>query len=228
MEIFVEQKNRVPSLYKSFTLSNMKKLFLYIVLCLPCLLTTATATNLDTFLQTLADHTLHSDFVITISEGASQPMNYPGTITMRGDRFSLEMFDMEAAYDGKTLYVYSATTDELTLSTPTEQELMEANPFLYAQALSEVCTITEQPIVVQAGAHLTITLTPNDQTAGILRFTLALRQEKQQGAPLWLPQEITIKEGKQQTTLRLTNPTYTTNIPSFTLTKPDAFLNDLR
>lgn len=225
----LNKKNRVPSLYKSFTLSNMKKHFLYIVLCLPCLLTTATAaTTLDTFLQTLADHTLHSDFVITISEGASQPMNYPGTITMRGDRFLLEMFDIEAAYDGKTLYVYSATTDELTLSTPTEQELMEANPFLYAQALSEVCTITEQPIVVQAGAHLTITLTPNDQTAGILRFTLALRQEKQQGAPLWLPQEITIKEGKQQTTLRLTNPTYTTNIPSFTLTKPDAFLNDLR
>lgn len=195
---------------------------------LPCLLTNATAATLDTFLQTLAENTLQSDFVITISEGASQPMNYPGTITMRGDLFLLEMFDIEAAYDGKTLYVYSATTDELTLSTPTEQELMEANPFLYAQALSEVCTITEQPIVVQAGAHLTITLTPNDQTAGILRFTLALRQEKQQGAPLWLPQEITIKEGKQQTTLRLTNPTYTTNIPSFTLTKPDAFLNDLR
>ena len=206
----------------------MRKFFVSILFSLPCLLTNATAATLDTFLQTLAENTLQSDFVITISEGASQPMNYPGTITMRGDRFLLEMFDIEAAYDGKTLYVYSATTDELTLSTPTEQELMEANPFLYAQALSEVCTITEHPIVVQAGAHLTITLTPNDQTAGILRFTLALRQEKQQGAPLWLPQEITIKEGKQQTTLRLTNPTYTTNIPSFTLTKPDAFLNDLR
>ena len=206
----------------------MRKFFVSILLSLPCLLTNATAATLDTFLQTLAENTLQSDFVITISEGASQPMNYPGTITMRGDRFLLEMFDIEAAYDGKTLYVYSATTDELTLSTPTEQELMEANPFLYAQALSEVCTITEQPIVVQAGAHLTITLTPNDQTAGILRFTLALRQEKQQGVSLWLPQQITIKEGKQQTTLRLTNPTYTTNIPSFTLTKPDAFLNDLR
>ena len=206
----------------------MRKFFVSILLSLPCLLTNATAATLDTFLQTLAENTLQSDFVITISEGASQPMNYPGTITMRGDRFLLEMFDIEAAYDGKTLYVYSATTDVLTLSAPTEKELMEANPFLYAQSLSEVCTITEQPIVVQAGAHLTITLTPNDQTAGILRFTLALRQEKQQGAPLWLPQEITIKEGKQQTTLRLTNPTYTTNIPSFTLTKPDAFLNDLR
>ena len=197
----------------------MKKLFLYIVLSLPCLLTTATATTLDTFLQTLADNTLHADFVITISEGASQPMNYPGTITMRGDRFALEMFDMEAAYDGKTLYVYSATTDELTLSTPTEQELMEANPFLYAQALSKLCTITEQTTAPQA---LTITLTPNDQSAGIQRFTLRIEKETM------LPSSIEIKEGKQLTTLRLTNPTYTTDIPSFTITKPDAFLNDLR
>ena len=202
----------------------MKKLFLYIVLFLPCLLTNAAASTLDTFLQTLSENTLHSDFVITISEGASQPMNYPGTITMRGDRFMLEMFDMEAAYDGKTLYVYSATTDELTLSTPTEQELMEANPFLYAQALSKVCTITEQP----SPTNITITLTPNDQSAGIRRFTLSLQHNNAHEQPLWLPQQITIKEGKQQTTLRLTNPTYTTNIPSFTLTKPDAFLNDLR
>ena len=43
-----------------------------------------------------------------------------------------------------------------------------------------------------------------------------------------LPSSIEIKEGKQLTTLRLTNPTYTTDIPSFTITKPDAFLNDLR
>ena len=196
----------------------MKKLFLYIALFLPCLLTNAAASTLDSFLQTLSDHTLHSDFVITISEGASQPMNYPGTITMRGDRFTLEMFDMEAAYDGKTLYVYSATTDELTLSTPTEQELMEANPFLYAQALSKVCTISEQSTTT----NITITLTPNDQTAGIQRFTLRIQKDTM------LPQSIEIKEGKQLTTLRLTNPTYTTNIPSFILTKPDAFLNDLR
>ena len=215
----------------------MRKFFVSILFSLPCLLTNATAATLDTFLQTLAENTLQSDFVITISEGASQPMNYPGTITMRGDRFLLEMFDIEAAYDGKTLYVYSATTDELTLSTPTEQELMEANPFLYAQALSEVCTITEQPSTGEAGvppagskqggganttSNITISLTPNDQTAGIQRFTLRIQKDTM------LPLSVEVKEGKQQTTLRLTNPTYTANIPSFTLTKPDAFLNDLR
>ena len=216
---------------------SKSKIIASLFLSLPCLLTSATATNLDTFLQTLADHTLRSDFVISISEDASQPMNYPGTITMRGDRFTLEMFDMEAAFDGKTLYVYSATTDELTLSTPTEQELMEANPFRYAQALSKVCTITEQPSTGDAGVppagrkqgggantttNITITLTPNDQTAGIQRFTLRIQKDTM------LPLSVEVKEGKQQTTLRLTNPTYTTNIPSFTLTKPDAFLNDLR
>ena len=230
---------------------SKSKIIAFLFLFLPCLLTSATATNLDTFLQTLAEHTLRSDFVISVCEEASQPMNYLGTITMRGDRFTLEMFDMEAAFDGKTLYVYSATTDELTLSTPTEQELMEANPFRYAQALSKVCTITEQPTAQQA---LTITLTPNDQSSGIQRFTLTLsRSCALQAAPqcatdgdagvspavnksgqtltaqsLWLPQQITIKEGKQLTTLRLTNPTYTADIPSFTITKPDAFLNDLR
>lgn len=198
---------------------SKSKIIASLFLSLPCLLTSATATNLDTFLQTLAEHTLRSDFVISISEDASQPMNYPGTITMRGDRFTLEMFDMEAAFDGKTLYVYSATTDELTLSTPTEQELMEANPFLYTQALSKVCTITEQTTAPQA---LTIILTPNDQSVGIQRFTLRIEKETM------LPSSIEIKEGKQLTTLRLTNPTYTTDIPSFTIIKPDAFLNDLR
>ena len=198
---------------------SKSKIIAFLFLFLPCLLTTNSATTLDSFLQTLADHTLRSDFVISISEDASQPMNYPGTITMRGDRFTLEMFDMEAAFDGKTLYVYSATTDELTLSTPTEQELMEANPFRYAQALSKVCTITEQTAAPQA---LTITLTPNDQSAGIQRFTLRIEKETM------LPSSIEIKEGKQLTTLRLTNPTYTADIPSFILTKPDAFLNDLR
>ena len=198
---------------------SKSKIIAFLFLSVPCLLTSATATNLDTFLQTLAEHTLRSDFVISISDDASQPMNYPGTITMRGDRFTLEMFDMEAAYDGKTLYVYSATTDELTLSTPTEQELMEANPFLYAQALSKVCTITEQTTAPQS---LTIILTPNDQSAGIQRFTLRIEKETM------LPSSIEIKEGKQLTTLRLTNPTYTADIPSFTITKPDAFLNDLR
>ena len=45
------------------------------------------ATTLGTFLANLEQQTLQSDFTITVSEEVAQPMNYPGTITMRGNRF---------------------------------------------------------------------------------------------------------------------------------------------
>lgn len=129
---------------------------LLLLLCRPL-----SAGTLDTFFAYLEQHTLQSEFTITVSEEVAQPMNYPGEITMLGRQFLLTMFDTEAAYDGQTLSVYSASTDELTLSTPTEAELLEANPFLYAQALVKVCTITEHPS--KDRTQTIITLTPNDQ-----------------------------------------------------------------
>lgn len=174
---------------------------------------------LDAFFRQMETQTLQADFVLTVSEDAAQPMNYPGTITMRGERFALAMFDMEAAYDGSTLYIYSESTDELTLSTPTQQELTEANPFLYARALADVCTVSER--AAQDGQSTTIVLTPKDQSAGIQRFTLVVKNN--------VPQKVTVKEGSKQTVLVFKNAAF---LPAsggtFRLEKPDAFMNDLR
>lgn len=181
------------------------------------------ATTLDTFLANLEQQTLQSDFTITVSEEVAQPMNYPGTITMRGNRFLLSMFDTEAAYDGNTLYIYSATTDELTLSNPTEAELLEANPFLYAKALVKVCTVCERP--AKDPTQTIITLTPNNQSVGIQRFTLRVKRIEE---GVYIPLSVEIKEGKQLTTLTLKQPQYITTTPSFRLDYPNAYRNDLR
>lgn len=174
---------------------------------------------LDAFFRQMETQTLQADFVLTVSEDAAQPMNYPGTITMRGERFALAMFDMEAAYDGSTLYIYSESTDELTLSTPTQQELTEANPFLYARALADVCTVSER--AAQDGQSTTIVLTPKDQSAGIQRFTLVVKNH--------VPQKVTVKEGSKQTVLVLKNAAFFPEAGgTFRLEKPDAFVNDLR
>ena len=176
---------------------------------------------LERFFGHIATHTLQSDFVLTLAEDASQPMNYPGAIRMRGEQFALTLFDMEAAYDGQTLYVYSESTDELTLSQPTAEELLEANPFLYARALADVCTITEQ---TTKDGKTTIVLTPKEPSAGIQKFTLVLKGN--------LPQQLTLKEGKKQTVLRMQNPAYLastdTDANAFRLQKPDAYVNDMR
>lgn len=178
-------------------------------------------TILTSFLSNLETKTLQSNFTVTVAEEVNAPMNYPGTITMQGKCFTLTMFGMEAAYDGKTLYMYNAELDELTLSNPTEQELLEANPFLYAKALMDVCNVTERAI--NNGEQTLVTLTPKDQTIGIKRFTLKIKNSN------LMPLQVEIKEGKQTTTLKLTNPTFVTTKQTYTIT-PDknTYVNDMR
>lgn len=178
-------------------------------------------TILTSFLSNLETKTLQSDFTVTVAEEVNAPINYPGSITMQGQRFNLTMFDVEAAYDGNTLYLYNAELDELTLSNPTEQELLEANPFLYAKALVDVCNVTERAI--NNGEQTLVTLTPKDQTIGIKRFTLKIKNNN------LMPLQVEIKEGKQTTTLKLTNPTFVTTKQTYTIT-PDknTYINDMR
>lgn len=175
---------------------------------------------LSSFLTNLETKTLQSDFTVTVSEAADAPMNYPGTLTMQGEQFKLSMLDIEAAYDGQTMYMYSEQTDELTLTNPSRQELIETNPFLYAKTMVDVCDVTERT----DGEQTIITLTPKDQTAGINRFVLRLRT-----ADL-MPLQLEIKEGKKTSMLKMKEPKF---IPSslhpFTLSPgKDTFVNDMR
>ena len=176
-------------------------------------------TVLQSLLATLEQKTLVSDFSISIAEQQAQPMTYTGNLTMHGKQFTLSMFAMDAAYDGNTLYMYSEDTEELTLSTPAEEELLQTNPFLYAQALLPVCQYAEK----QVGEKTQITLTPNDQSAGIAKFVLRVE------TTTLLPTNVEIHEtdGKL-TTLRLNNAHYTDETPSFTIEKEGVFINDLR
>ena len=176
---------------------------------------------LTSFLTNLETKTLQSDFTITVSEEVNAPMNFPGQITMQGDKFRLAMMAIEAAYDGKTMYMYSGDTDELTLTNPSDQELIESNPLLFAKAISDQCTASER--TTADGQQTIITLVPNDQSMGVNRFVLKVRN-----ADL-MPLQLEIKEGQANSTLRLTNPTFITTAPSFVIEPEETtFVNDLR
>ena len=180
-------------------------------------------TILSSFLANLETKTLQSDFTVTVAEDVNAPMNYPGTITMQGRQFALSMFGMEAAFDGKTLYMYTADRDELSLTNPSEQELVEANPFLYARALTDVCEITEREGSDGKTPITVITLTPRDQSFGINRFTLKVRT-----ADL-APVLVEIKEGKKISTLKLNNPKFVPEQQQYTIEPgKDTYVNDMR
>ena len=176
---------------------------------------------LSSFLTNLESKILQSDFVATVEESADAPMTYLGSLTMQGRRFTLSMYGVEAAYDGETMYMYSAETDELTLTQPTEEELIQSNPLLFAKAVADVCTVTER--TSSDGKQTTVTLVPEDQSAGILRFVLKVRNSD------LMPLRIEVKETDKTSVLQLTNPSFVNTAPSFVL-KPDetTFVNDLR
>ena len=178
-----------------------------------------TLTILQSLFSTLEQKTLQSDFSITITQEQTQPMTYAGTLAMRDQKFALEFIGIEAAYDGQTLYMYSEDTEELTLSTPTEEELIQTNPFLYARALLPLCEYVEKAV----GDKTQITLTPRDQSLGINKFVLRLVTT----TLLPVSAEIHESDGKV-TTLRLNNPEYKNECPKFSIEKPEAFINDLR
>ena len=178
-------------------------------------------TVLSSFLANLETKTLQSDFTVTISEEVNAPMNYPGKILIQGDKFCLEMMAIKAAYDGKTMYMYTSETDELTLTHPTEEELLEANPFRYAKALVDVCNITEK--ASQDGKQTTITLTPKDQSIGINRFTLQVRNED------LMPLKAEIREGKKTSSLTLKEPKFVSGEQQFEIVpEKSTFVNDMR
>lgn len=176
-------------------------------------------TVLQSLFAALEQKTLQSEIAISIADAQTQPITYLGHIAMHGRQFALEMFNMEAAYDGSTLYMYSEDTDELTLTTPSEEELIQANPFLYAQALLPVCKHVEKV----AGDNTQITLTPDDLSTGISKFVLRVV------TATLLPVSIEIHEvdGKI-TSLRLTKAQYIDTLPIFTIEKEGALINDLR
>ena len=178
-----------------------------------------TLTILQSLFSTLEQKTLQSDFSITITQEQTQPITYAGTLAMRDQKFALEFFGIEAAYDGQTLYMYNEDAEELTLSTPTQEELIQTNPFLYAKALLPLCEYAEKAV----GDKTQITLTPRDQSLGIHKFVLRLV------TATLLPLSAEIHEADSKlTTLKLNHPEYKNECPSFTIEKPEAFINDLR
>lgn len=178
-----------------------------------------TLTVLQSLLAILEQKTLISEFTISMAEQNSQPLTYMGDLSMHGKQFALSMFAIEAAYDGQTLYMYSEDTEELTISTPTEEELLQTNPFLYAQSLLPLCQYSEKVI----GDKTQVTLTPVNNSLPISKFVLRVTTLTNLPAIV----EIYEKSGKT-TTLRLTNPKYTDSIPTFFIEKEGAYINDLR
>ena len=113
----------------------------------------------------------------------------------------------------------------MTLSTPTEEELVEANPLLLAQRIEELCEVSERAVnPAEEGSDILAFFTPKEATK--LPFTRLTLRIKAGAEPL--PVSLEMKEPNQTTLLKLLNARYTDAAPDFTLSPSGAYINDLR
>lgn len=176
---------------------------------------------LQSLFALLGQKTMSTDFTITVQENAAQPVSYTGTLTMHGEQFELEAFGTRASYDGTTFYMYNIDANELTLSTPTRDELYQANPLLFAQAMAEACEVTEKT----SQNMTTLTFVPKERVA-IDGITMKVKYNAKTGE--YLPTMITLKEGLQTTKVLFRNLRYSDELREFVLKPNGAYINDVR
>ena len=179
-------------------------------------------TVLQSLFALLSEKTMNTDFTITVQEHATQPVTYTGTLTMHGEQFILEAFGTLASYDGKTLYTYNEDANELTLSNPTRDELYQANPLLFAQAMADACEVTEE---TRQGVT-TLTFVPKERVAIDLITMVVKRLAK--GDKQYAPATITIKEGLRTTKVQFRNLGYSDEVVDFVQHAEGAYVNDVR
>ena len=199
----------------------------------------------EQFLSKMENQLLTADYTIELLSGTQRQTVGSGNLQMLGNCFRLTIFSSVAAFDGKTLYMYQEEANELTLSIPTDEELLDVNPLIFARALLRASTVrfaanakvatatntkasakSNPTIAAMSSDVLTLDVLPANKSAGIQRIVIKLR--KADLAPL----EIQIREQQEQTIIRFSHPSFATPAPStaslFQLSYPSAWLNDLR
>ena len=193
----------------------------------------------EQFISKIEKQLLTADYSIELLTGTQRQQVVSGKLQMLGNCFRMTILSTEAAFDGKTLYMYQKETNELTLSIPTEEELLDVNPLIFARALLRASTIrfaanakaTATNVKTKSNPTasaevVTLDVLPVNKGAGIQRIVIKMR--KTDLAPL----EIQIREQQEQTIIRFSQPSFSHTNPStsslFQLDYPSAWLNDLR
>ncbi|WP_333697585.1 LolA-like putative outer membrane lipoprotein chaperone [Bacteroides congonensis] len=146
-----------------------------------------------------------ADFVVKavtngLAEGAES-----GTIQLKGEKFVLKTSDVVTWFDGKTQWSYVAKNDEVNVSSPTQEELQQINPYtflyMYQKGFSYKLGTTK---TFRGKAVWEVILTAKDKKQELERITLFVTKDTYE--PLY----ILLQQRGQQTRNEITVTSYQT------------------
>ena len=119
-----------------------------------------------------------ADFVVKavtngLAEGAEN-----GTIQLKGEKFVLKTSDVVTWFDGKTQWSYVVKNDEVNVSSPTQEELQQINPYtflyMYQKGFSYKLGTTK---TFRGKAVWEVILTAKDKKQELERITLFVTKD---------------------------------------------------
>lgn len=110
------------------------------------------------------------------SEGNSQGFT-TGTICFENNKFQITTADMTTWFNGETQWTYIKANEEVNVSTPTEEELKNLNPYLFIQLYKEGYKYKMQESELRGKNCYEITLTAKKRNKSVNVFVLNIDKD---------------------------------------------------
>lgn len=122
-------------------------------------------------------------------------MNDKGTISIKGRKFTATTPDVIIWFDGKTQWTYVKKNEEVNVSTPTESQLQQLNPYNFIYMYKKGYSYTMQKKDNGYEVHLTAT----DKKRSVQEMYITVNSKT------YIPTQIRVKHSKGWNTIEISN-----------------------
>ena len=155
---------------------RMIKQILFIILAISVSISTVQAQNsAEVLLDKVAEHIQTSKGItasFTLRGDSKNSLYMQGELKMQGKKFYLHTNDMTTWYDGKTMWSYARSINEVNITEPSKQELMGINPYYTLSCYKKAFAISELQAMHKGERR--ICLTPTDRTTTLSRIVITI------------------------------------------------------
>lgn len=118
-----------------------------------------------------------------------------GKISIKGSKFTATTPEATVWYDGKTQWTYMKNTEEVNISTPTEAQQAQMNPYKFITMYKSGYTLGMKNVASGYEVHLT----SQDKKRGIQEMYITVNNKT------YLPSTVRLFNGKNWTTITISN-----------------------
>lgn len=153
----------------------IKRIYITALVALCTTLAAVAQTGTTAFMDKVVEQIMQSEGItahFTMRGDDESGLSMQGTLKMQGQKFTLQTNDLATWYDGKTMWTYAQVIDEVNVTAPTRQELLEVNPYLLLESYNSLFAVGETPSPI-AGERC-IVLTPLKRNTNIEQVIITI------------------------------------------------------